>query len=425
MSFAFFGVVGRKTALAPVRLFSHRWLVTISEELKLLVSGTENVVTEVELARKLAVARTEKRPLLAKLGCDPTAPDLHLGHGVVLQKLRQFQDLGHKAILIIGDYTALIGDPSGRSITRPQLSIEQVLQNATTYKQQAFKILDEQRTELVFNSQWFGKMTATDLIRLSGHATAAQMLQRRDFKERFQKEIDITLSEFLYPLLQGWDSVMVHSDVELGGTDQLFNMLVGRDLQQDEAQPQQVVLAMPLLEGTDGVNKMSKSLGNTIGLADLPGEMYGKVMSIRDELMWRWWRLLFAKTDVEIATLQQGHPMAAKKQLAFALVERFHSRRDAEEAAQHFEKQFSKKELGEVAQPLEVSQKNIGVIELVELAQAPTAKLSRSEIRRLIQQGGIELDGQKLVDPNARLTLHDGQILHVGKRIIVKISMVR
>ncbi len=425
MPFAFFGVVGRKTALAPVRFFSHRWLVTISEELKLLISGTENVVTEAELAQKLTVARTEKRPLLAKLGCDPTAPDLHLGHGVVLQKLRQFQDLGHKAILIIGDYTALIGDPSGRSITRPRLSIEQVLQNATTYKQQAFKILDEQRTELVFNSQWFGKMTATDLIRLSGHMTAAQMLQRRDFKERFQKEIDITLSEFLYPLLQGWDSVMVHSDVELGGTDQLFNMLVGRDLQQDEAQPQQVVLAMPLLEGTDGVNKMSKSLGNTIGLTDLPGEMYGKVMSIRDELMWRWWRLLFAKTDVEIATLQQGHPMDAKKQLAFALVERFHSRRDAEEAAQHFEKQFSKKELGEVAQPLEVSQKNIGLIELVELAQAPTAKLSRSEIRRLIQQGGIELDGQKLVDPNARLTLHDGQILHVGKRIVVKISMVR
>ncbi|MBI5393986.1 MAG: tyrosine--tRNA ligase [Verrucomicrobia bacterium] len=392
------------------------------EQLKILCAGAVQIETVDELRKKLEESRAAHRPLRVKLGMDPTAPDIHLGHTVVLRKMREFQDLGHKAVLIIGDYTAMIGDPSGKTRTRPMLAPEAIKRNAETYFQQAGKVLDTapDKLEIRYNSEWLAGMSFADVLRLASHMTAAQILQRRDFKERLQNDVDIALSEFLYPLMQGWDSVVVRADVELGGTDQLFNNLVGRELQRDEKQESQVVMVMPILPGLDGVQKMSKSLGNYIGVSEPPNEVFGKAMSISDELMWGWYEMLLGKTQAEIAALKAGHPMEAKKTLAAALVERFHGAEAAQAARDHFDNQFSKKKLDEVAEPLAVPAGKIGLIELVEKTGAFK---SRGDIRRIIQEGGVQLDGQKLTDPKVVIEPRAGQILRAGKRVVRKIEL--
>jgi tyrosyl-tRNA synthetase len=382
-----------------------------TEQLELLSAGCETVVTREELLNKLQTGR----PLRVKLGCDPTAPDLHLGHSVVLRKLRQFQDLGHKAVLIIGDYTALIGDPTGQNKTRPMLSDADIARNAQTYFEQAGKILDAapDKLEIRRNSEWLGKLSLAEILRLAAQKTFAQMLQRRDFKERFQQDVDISLSEFMYPLMQGHDSVVVRADVELGGTDQLFNNMVGRELQKDAKQESQVVMVLPILEGLDGTEKMSKSKGNYIGLSESPKDIFGKTMSISDELMGRWYRLLLGRQP-------EGHPMEAKKELARSLVEQYHGKAVGDSARAEFEQQFSKKDYAEVAETLAVPAE-IWVVELVE----KTGKFkSRGEIRRLIQGGGVTLDGQKITDDKTKVAVKSGQILKAGKLVVVKLEPI-
>jgi tyrosyl-tRNA synthetase len=380
---------------------------SVDEQLSQLEQGVEQVYTRDELKQKLASGR----PLRVKLGADPTAPDLHLGHSVVLRKMRQFQDLGHKAIFIIGDYTALVGDPTGQNKTRPILSPEQIDRNAKTYFEQAGKILDTtpDKLEIRRNSEWLGKMSLADTLRLTSHMSAAQMLQRRDFKERFQADVDIALSEFMYPLMQGYDSVCIQSDIELGGTDQLFNNMVGRDLQKDWGQERQVVMVMPILEGLDGTEKMSKSKGNYIGLTEKPDDMFGKTMSISDELMACWYRLLFHDQPT-------GHPMMAKKELARRIVAQYHGEAAGQRALADFEKRFSKKDYTD-AETLSVSAE-MWIVELVE----KTGKFkSRGDIRRLIQGGGVTLDGAKITDDKARVQLQTGQVLKAGKLVVARL----
>jgi tyrosyl-tRNA synthetase len=387
------------------------------EQLKLLERGTEQLHTGDELKQKLA----QNRPLRVKLGADPTAPDLHLGHSVVLRKLRQFQDLGHKAVLIIGDYTALIGDPTGQNKTRPMLSDADIERNAKTYFEQAGKILDTSpdKLEIRRNSEWLAKMNFADVLRLASQMTVARMLERDTFEKRYEADVAIGVHEFLYPLMQGYDSVMIRADVELGGTDQTFNNLVGRDLQKDAGQEPQVVMILPILEGLDGVEKMSKSKGNYIGLNDSPKDMFGKTMSISDELMWKWYGLLLGKSPVEIATLKNSHPMEAKKALAHAIVAQYHGSSAADRARGEFEKQFSRKDLAEVADSLTVPAGEIWIVELVE----KTGKFkSRGDIRRVVQQGGVSLDGQKITDDKARVTVQSGQVLKAGKLVVVKLT---
>lgn len=379
------------------------------EQLQLLEQGTEKIYTRDELRQKL----TTGRPLRVKLGCDPTAPDLHLGHSVVLRKMRQFQDLGHKAIFIIGDYTTLIGDPTGQNKTRPMLGPEQIKRNADTYFQQAGKILDmaPDKLEIHFNSEWLAKMSFADVIRLASQMSVARMLERDTFEKRYKAGDPISVHEFLYPLMQGHDSVMIRADVELGGTDQTFNNLVGRDLQKDAGQESQVVVIMPILEGLDGVEKMSKSKGNYIGLTESPTDMFGKTMSISDAMMPRWYTLLLARS------IAHAHPMEAKKTLAHAIVEQYHGRAAADTARAEFEQKFSKKDYSEVADTLVVPA-DIALLDLVE----KTGKFkSRSDIRRLIEQGGVTIDGQKLTDPKARVAVKSGQILKAGKLVVVKL----
>jgi tyrosyl-tRNA synthetase len=363
----------------------------------------------------------QNRPLRVKLGADPTAPDLHLGHSVVLRKLRQFQDLGHKAVLIIGDYTALVGDPTGQNKTRPMLSDTAIERNAKTYFEQAGKILDTSpdKLEIRRNSEWLAKMSFADVLRLASQMTVARMLERDTFEKRYKADVPIGVHEFLYPLMQGYDSVVVQADVELGGTDQTFNNLVGRELQKDAGQESQIVMIMPILEGTDGVEKMSKSKGNYVGLSDAPKDMFGKTMSISDDLMWKWYGLLLGKTPAEIATIKSGHPMEAKKRLAHAIVAQYHGGTVADRAREEFEKQFSRKDLAEVADSLAVSAGEIWIVELVE----KTGKFkSRGDIRRVIQQGGVSLDGQRITDDKARVTVQNGQVLKAGKLVVVKLT---
>jgi tyrosyl-tRNA synthetase len=391
---------------------------SVEEQLELLERGTEKVYTREELKKKLG----QGRPLRVKLGADPTAPDLHLGHSVVLRKLRQFQDLGHKAVLIIGDYTALVGDPTGQNKTRPMLSDADIDRNATTYFEQAGKILDTSpdKLEIRRNSEWLAKMSFADVIRLASKMTVARMLERDTFEKRYKAGEPISVHEFLYPLMQGYDSVVVRADVELGGTDQTFNNLVGRELQKDTAQEEQVVMILPILEGLDGVEKMSKSKGNYIGLNDSLRDMFGKAMSISDDLMWKWYVLLFGKTPSEIAELKKGHPMEAKKALAHAVVAQYHGSETADRARADFEKQFSKKELKEIARVLPVASGDVWIIDLIDKAHKFG---SRSEVRRLIQGGGVSVDGQKITDDKARVVVRDGMILKVGKLIVVKLSV--
>ncbi len=400
----------------------------VDQQLPLLCRGVELIITPGELKSKLERAVSAHQPLRIKLGCDPTAPDLHLGHSVVLRKLRQFQDLGHKAVLIIGDYTALIGDPTGQNKTRPMLNQDDIERNARTYFEQAGKILDTapEKLEIRRNSEWLARMTFADVIRLASKMTVARMLERDTFEKRYQNGDPIGTHEFLYPLMQGFDSVMVRADVELGGTDQTFNNLVGRDLQRDDGQEPQVVMILPILVGLDGVEKMSKSKNNYIALHDSPREMYGKTMSISDTRMWRWYMLLLDKSDDEIAQMKAIHPMEAKKQLARALVAQYHGDEAATVAAIEFEKQFTKRDLAEVAGDLALPAHPISLVALAEAAHRSAATNpvpSRSELRRLIQQGGLQLDGNKLLDPQTTITPQNGQILKLGKRIVFRVHI--
>jgi tyrosyl-tRNA synthetase len=328
---------------------------SVDEQLTYLKKGSAEIIREADLRAKLEKSRATGKPLRVKLGMDPTAPDLHLGHTVVLRKLKHFQDLGHTAIFLIGDFTGMIGDPTGRSVTRPPLTREQIEENAETYKAQVFKILDPQKTVIDFNRRWFAKFTADDFIRLMAKYTVSQLLEREDFHRRFQEEKPISMHELLYPLVQGYDSVALEADVELGGTDQRFNLLVGRELQRAYGQESQVVLTTPILEGLDGVQKMSKSLGNAIGIHEPPLEMYGKIMSISDEMMWRYYELL---TDVQVAEIekvkQEAHPMQAKKELARRIVGDFHSAEAATKAAEDWARQFQKNETPDVLEHVTV-----------------------------------------------------------------------
>jgi tyrosyl-tRNA synthetase len=384
------------------------------EALQVLKLGSAQIISEAELRTKLALGR----PLRIKLGVDPTSPDFHLGHTIVLKKLRQFQDLGHQAILIIGDFTAMIGDPTGQSATRPQLTREQVMANAETYRTQAFKILDEGLTKIVFNGDWFKPMRFEEIIRLNSRVTLQQMLQREDFRARIDKQQPIRAHEIQYPINQGWDSVMVEADVELGGTDQLFNILVGRDLQREEGQPQQVVFLLPILEGVDGSQKMSKSLGNYIGVNESASEMFGKLMSISDELMARYYLLLLGRP-------QPGelHPLAAKKQLAAEIVQTYHSAAAAQKVAEEWNARFSEKRLSDADLPFFRGEPG-DAVSLVAAAysEAFAVAKSRADVRRLIEQGSVQLDGVKILDPKATLSLRSGQVLRLDKTRAVKVS---
>ncbi len=388
---------------------------SVDDQVARLTRGCEKVFSEEELRAKLS----EGRPLRVKLGVDPTAPDIHLGHSVVLSKLRDFQDLGHEAILIIGDFTAMIGDPSGRSVTRPQLTHRQVLHNATSYQEQAFKILSRERSRVVFNGEWFQTMQFEEVIKLNSRVTLQQMLVREDFRDRLDQGHPIRAHEIQYPIMQGWDSVMVKADVELGGTDQLFNIMVGRDLQRDEGIPQQVAMVMPILEGLDGRQKMSKSLENYVALNESPSEMFGKLMSIGDELMPRYFEVLL-REDVP----DGEHPMDSKKSLARRVTGRFHSVEEADIALKEFELRFSRRDLGNANLPLFSPEgQGCDLVSIVVEAYARCFEIvkSRSEARRLIEGGSVQWDGEKIVDPKATLSPGSCGVLKLDKTRAVRI----
>jgi tyrosyl-tRNA synthetase len=391
----------------------------LSRQLDLILRGVVEVIHQVELESKLTRSLKEHRPLRVKAGFDPTAPDLHLGHTVLIHKLKHFQDLGHQVIFLIGDFTGMIGDPTGVSETRKALTKEQVQENAKTYQRQIFKILDPEKTLIEFNSRWMGTMTADGLIQLAAHYRVARMMERDDFQKRYQEQKPISIHEFLYPLVQGYDSVALKSDVELGGTDQKFNLLVGRELQRQYGQEPQVVITMPLLEGIDGVRKMSKSLGNYVALEDAPGETFGKLMSISDDLMVRYYELL---TTEDLAKVKTAHPMQAKQQLARLLVARYHGEEAARQAHEGFQQKFQDREFpSEPDVRLTLTRSDLkgdGTISLTDLVAKTGLVPSKSEARRLIIQGGLEVNGQKQTDANAVLTLVVGQSyqMKVGRR---------
>jgi tyrosyl-tRNA synthetase len=387
------------------------------EALASLKQGAAQIISENELREKLSLGRS----LRVKLGVDPTSTDIHLGHTVIFRKLRQFQDLGHQAVLIIGDFTGMIGDPSGRSATRPQLTHKEVMANAATYREQAFKILDPARTETVCNGDWFRTMSFEDVIRLNSRVTLQQMLQREDFRARIDKQQAIHAHEIQYPIMQGWDSVMVKADVELGGTDQLFNILVGREFQKEEGLPQQVVFLLPILEGLDGSKKMSKSLGNSVGISDSPSDIFGKLMSISDELMARYYPLLLGRLPAADA-----HPVEAKKQLAFEIVQIYHSPAIAQKTLDEWNTRFSKRDLGHADLPMfsaaALEKDDLVTIVWAAYREAFNIEKSRSEASRLIKQGSVELDGVKIRDPKAKITLNSGQVLRLDKKRAVRIA---
>jgi tyrosyl-tRNA synthetase len=397
--------------------------MTIDEQLKFLTARHVDLFSEEELKKKLEIAAKEGRGLRIKYGADPSAPDIHLGHVVGLNKLREFQEAGHTVVFIIGDFTGMIGDPSGKSATRPALSREQVAANAESYKQQVFKILDPAKTEVRFNSEWLGGMKFEDVIRLSAHVTVAQLLARDDFSKRYGSNQPISLVEFLYPLVQAYDSVMVKADVELGGTDQLFNLLLGRELQKIYGQYPQVVMTLPLIEGLDGVQKMSKSLGNYVGVNESPREMYGKIMSIGDALMWKYFEYI-AQVPLDKAAewneeVRSGktHPREMKDILAKKIVARFHSSEEADQASSEFIKIFRDKNLPDDMPDLKLDC-DTGIIDLVVKAGFAA---STSEARRLIQQGGVKINDEAVTDVKAVITPADGMILKVGKRKFARI----
>ncbi len=407
-------------------MFTYNYLLmTIDEQLAYLKKGTVDLIREEDLRRKLERSAKTGKPLRVKLGLDPTAPDIHIGHTVVIRKLKAFQDLGHTVIFLIGDFTGMIGDPSGKNVTRPPLSRDEVNANAETYKQQMFKLLDPEKTELRFNGEWMDKFTAADFVKLCAKTTVKQILERDDFSKRMQEEKPISLHELLYPLTQGYDSVALESDVELGGTDQKFNLLMGRNLQREFGQEPQVIITTPLLEGLDGVNKMSKSLGNYIGIEEPPGEMFGKVMSISDELMWRYYELLTDLTESEITDLRTqiengANPRNIKVELAKLIIKDFHSEAAAEEAANEFDRRFVKKEVPDEVEERTVETRSYRLAEL--LAETGLAA-SKGEARRLIEQGGVKVNGEKATAANAELDISgNGVLIQVGKLKFLRVK---
>jgi len=401
----------------------------VDEQLEYIRKGAAEIIPESELKQKLEESRKTNKPLRVKAGFDPTAPDLHLGHTVLIRKLKHFQDLGHTVIFIIGDFTGMIGDPSGRSATRPPLSREEIEKNAETYKAQVFKILDSKKTEIPFNSEWLSKLGAEGLIRLAAKYTVSQMLEREDFHKRFQEEKPIALHELLYPLAQGYDSVAIEADVELGGTDQKFNLLVGRELQRAYGQPSQVVLTMPLLEGLDGTQKMSKSYGNYVGITEPPQEMFGKLMSISDELMWRYWELLTDTSSAGIQAMRQQvasgrlHPMVAKKGLATKIVADFHSEQAAREAGENWEKIFQKKEVPADIPQVSVSYADVaakdgaGAVKLDKLLARCGLAESVSDGLRKIKAKSVQIDGAVKTEPILHVKVPAELTIRVGRSL--------
>ena len=399
--------------------------MNVSEQLKIIKRGTHEIISEEELVARLNWSQKTGKPLKIKAGFDPTAPDIHLGHTVLLRKLKAFQDLGHIVYFLIGDFTGRIGDPSGVSEVRKQLSREEVAKNAKTYKQQIFKILSPKKTRVVFNSRWYERMKFQDVITLSSKYTVARMLERDDFTKRFKENRPISILEFLYPLIQGYDSVVLGADVELGGTDQKFNLLVGRELQREFNQMPQIVITTPLLEGTDGVNKMSKSLGNYVGINEPPKEIFGKVMSISDELMHRYYELL---TDEDLEGLKKIHPKDAKLKLASILVRDYYGSSAAQEARREFENVFKEKNI-----PTNVPLKKISVksdtLPLLNLLDFDVNLLytnsTKNELRRLIQQGAVKVNGRKVESINFELSIGQEYMIQVAKRSFVRVLLVK
>lgn len=394
-------------------------MVAVETQLDLIKRGADELLVEAELVERLKTGK----PLRVKAGFDPTAPDLHLGHTVLLNKLRHFQELGHHVMFLIGDFTGMIGDPTGKNTTRPPLSREQVMQNAQTYREQVFKILSPEKTEICFNSSWFDQLGAAGLIKIAAKHTVARMLERDDFSKRYASNQPIAIHEFLYPLCQGYDSVAMRADVELGGTDQKFNLLVGRELQKHYGQAPQCILTMPLLEGLDGVNKMSKSLGNYVGIAEPPKEIFGKLMSISDELMWRYYELLSFRSTDEIAGLKRGvaqgaNPRDAKVLLAMEIVERFHSRRDAELALEDFQARFQRGAL-----PEDMPEFSFAAGPIAQVLKQAGLVSSTSEAFRTIDGGGVRINGEKISDKTLQLAPGTTVILQVGKRKFARVTV--
>jgi tyrosyl-tRNA synthetase len=398
-------------------------MTPVAEQLEIIQRGADELLRESELRDKLKSGR----PLRVKAGFDPTAPDLHLGHTVLINKLRQLQDLGHHILFVIGDFTGMIGDPSGKNATRPPLSREEVQANAKTYADQVFKILDRTRTEVVFNSAWMDRMNAADLIRLAGRHTVARMLERDDFAKRYRGQQPIAIHEFLYPLVQGYDSVALKSDLELGGTDQRFNLLMGREVQKEHGQQPQCILTMPLLEGTDGVDKMSKSLGNYVGINEPPAEIFGKLMSISDKLMWRYIELLSLAPSREIAarkrSVEKGaNPRDVKFAFAKEIVARFHGAAAAEGAAADFEARFKRDEIPENMPEVSLKAQGDG-LGLARLLKEAGLTASTSEALRMIEQGGVRIDGEKVVDKSLTLGRGKRLVVQVGKRKFARVTI--
>lgn len=403
-----------------------KFFPSLNEQMDLIKRGASEIIPEDELVKKIEKSIQSKNPLIIKLGCDPSRPDLHLGHAVVLRKLAQFQQLGHQAVLIIGDFTGMIGDPSGRNATRPPLSLEETRQNGQTYLEQASKILDVDKTKILYNSDWLSKMNFEEVIKLASKYTVARMIERDDFTKRFKAGEPISLHEFLYPLAQAMDSVAIKSDVELGGTDQKFNLLVGRDIQREYGLEPQVILTMPLLIGTDGVEKMSKSYNNYIGLHDSPSEIYGKTLSIPDTLIYNYFELASNISSDELLSIKNKledksvNPRDLKRLLARTLVRMYHTESAAIEAETEFDKIFIKKEIPENIPEMTISKNKMNIIELlITTNSAPT----RSEARRLVIQGGVTLNSEVIKDLNYEIELKNDTILKVGKRKFLKLKL--
>lgn len=403
----------------------------LKKQMDVIMLGTEDILIEEELECIVKKSIEENKPLKVKLGLDPTSPDIHLGHTVVLNKLRQFQDLGHRAILIIGDYTARIGDPSGKSILRPELSAEDIDRNAKTYMKQAFKILDPEKTEVVKNSNWLKSLRFEDILNLTSKFTVARMLERDDFKKRFKSNTPIAIMEFLYPIMQAYDSIAIEADVELGGTDQKFNLLMGRELQKEFSQKPQIAITMPILVGTDGIEKMSKSLGNYIGVDEPPQEIFGKVMSIPDNIMMDYFRLVTTLDSEEIREIEDSikkeklNPSIAKRKLAKIIIENLYTKNDALEAEEDFDLIFKKKGIPDKVEEYIINPKDIKnkKISLVQLLTDSGLTKSNGEARRLVAQGGIKINERKISDPNLELSLNDinEKVIQRGKRHFRKI----
>lgn len=398
----------------------------LNEQMDLIKRGTVEIIPEDELVQKIKKSIETGKKLNIKLGCDPTRPDLHLGHSVVLRKLAQFQSLGHQAILIIGDFTAMIGDPSGRNSTRPPLTFEETRENAKSYIEQAAKILDKEKTKIVFNSDWLSKMSFEDVIKLSSKYTVARMLERDDFTKRYKTGVPISMHEILYPLAQAMDSVAIESDVELGGTDQKFNLLVGRDIQREYGVEPQVIITMPLLVGTDGTEKMSKSYDNYIGISDTPQDIFGKTLSIPDNLIYNYYELATDISNEELSQINSDlenpevNPRNTKRSLALRLVEMYHSKEAAIQAQEEFDKIFINKGIPDEISEYKVQAAEISISDLiVDSGCAP----SKGEAKRLIKQGGVTIDGEKITDSSISIKIEDGQILKVGKRKFVKLVL--